>query len=297
MKTTHLLQTIIFFFYLPSLISSQTCKNTCGTIPIKYPFGTGSGCGDPRFQPYVYCENGQLNFKTHTGCYQVTSIDYNKNVMYISDTSMSTCACWQPSKGFSLDWNAPFSFQDDTIFALLDCSVDSSPIYKSSGGENNSSFPMCDNQGAEICSLLYSCQAVSRIDLPVSTCCVYAPVDLGPSFDMDLQKLKCTSYSSIHGFNGQFPNPQGWNYGISLKYKFNFNNDYPIVCDNCEKSHGVCGYNGPYNAFSCNCPTGVNTTTDCYLGPVWNNSIQIISGKIRPFFIFFMAWFFIVALM
>ncbi|GFY88395.1 hypothetical protein Acr_06g0003350 [Actinidia rufa] len=107
---------------------------------------------------------------------------------------MSTCSCTQPSTGFGLDKNAPFSFHDDTIFALLDCSIMSSPIYKFNRG-NNTASPICDTNGASVCSLLYSFQEVSRLNIPISTCCVYAPVDLDPSFEMDLQTLQCSSYS------------------------------------------------------------------------------------------------------
>ncbi|KAK6160101.1 hypothetical protein DH2020_003482 [Rehmannia glutinosa] len=235
---TTLLSSVLLIF-LPTLISSQTCQKACGKLPIKYPFGTGPGCGDPRFQPYITCnqQQQQLTFSTHTGCYPITSIDYNTQVIYISDPTISTCSCTQPSKGFGLNWDAPFSFHDDTVFALLDCSPTSS-IYRGGNGKN-SSFPMCDSQGGSICSLLYSCEAISRLSLPISTCCVYTPVDLGPSFEMDLEKLQCTSYSALYGYNGQESNPQGWNYGIAVKYKFNFDNDYPGLCASCEKSNGV----------------------------------------------------------
>lgn len=263
----------LLFISVPSVLG-QACQKTCGSVPIKYPFGTGPGCGDPRFQSYVTCNQQQLTFSTHTGCYPITSIDYSSQVLYITDPSMSTCSCSQPSNGFSLDWNAPFSFHDDTVFALLDCSTSSSPIYKSIGANNSNTFPLCDSQGADICSFLCSCQAISRLNIPVSTCCVYTPVDLGPSFEMDLQKLQCSAYSGLYGFNGQESNPNAWKYGVALRYKFNFNNDYPTMCANCEKSNGVCGYNGPYNSYTCNCPGGFNTSTDCYFGASWSKTLR-----------------------
>ncbi|KAL2519463.1 putative membrane lipoprotein [Abeliophyllum distichum] len=284
-----------FLLIFPCLISSQTCQKSCGKIPIKYPFGTGPGCGDPHFQPYVTCnDQQQLTFTTHTGCYPIISIDYNHQIIYITDTSMSTCGCKLPSKGFSLDWNAPFSFSDDTIFALLDCSTSSSPIYKSITDDKNSTFPLCDSKGDSICSLLYSCEAISRLSLPISTCCVYTPVDLGPSFEMDLQKLQCTSYSAVYGFNGQEYNPQGWQYGVALKYKFNFDNDYPVICSSCEKSNGVCGYNNAQQ-FLCNCPGGLNTTTDCFYGDSWSHGSKISPLKSGTMLIFSFTWFIILA--
>lgn len=273
---------LISLIFFSSLNSSQTCQNSCGKQSIKYPLGTGLGCGDPRFQTYVTCNQDQLTFTTHTGSYPITSIDYNNQVIYIADPSMSTCSCTQPSKGFSLDWNAPFSFHDNTVFALLDCSTSSSPIYKSISGANNSSFSLCDSQGSSICNHLFSCQAISRLNIPISTCCVYTPVDLGPSFEMDLEKLECSSYSGLYGFDGQENNPESWKYGVSIKYKFNFKNEYPRICGHCEKSNGVCGYNGPYNSFSCNCPSGFNTATDCYYGQwqSWSRAFRLLPWQI-----------------
>ncbi|KAK2636308.1 hypothetical protein Ddye_031100 [Dipteronia dyeriana] len=278
MKQTHSCFPLLYFMMisLPFLVSSQTCQRFCGKLPLKYPFGSSSGCGDPRFQNYVNCNQDKLSLTTHTGCYPVTDIDYSNQVIYVSDPSMSTCACTQPSKGFGLNWDAPFSFHSDNVFTLLDCSVDSSsPIYNNNNN-NSSAVPLCDKNGAPICSFLYSCRAISIINLPISTCCVYTPVDLGPAFDMDLKKLQCSSYSGFYSFSGQEDNPENWKYGIALKYKFNVYNDYPSSCVTCERSNGACGYAGDYNSFICNCPSGVNTTTDCYFETSFNNAPRLL---------------------
>ncbi|XAR64975.1 hypothetical protein NMG60_11008885 [Bertholletia excelsa] len=272
---------------LPNLSSAQACQRTCGKQPIKYPFGTGPGCGDPRFQSRVTCDHDQLTFTTHTGRYPVTSIDYDRQLMYVTDPSMSTCSCSQSSKGFSLDWDAPFSFNDDNIFAFLDCSTSSSPVFRSNG----TGVPLCDSEGAAVCSLLYSCQAVSRINNPISTCCVYTPVDLGPSFEMDLQKLQCTSYAGIYGFDGRNTDPNTWQYGVALKYKFNFNNDYPTMCASCERSNGACGYCPPYNSFVCTCPSGLNTTSDCFFATAWNTASLHFPWKTGTWLIYLVALF------
>lgn len=271
---------VLLTFLPPSL--SQVCQRFCGDTPLRYPFGGGPGCGDPRFTKYISCNQRQLTYTTHTGSYLVTNIDYPNAILYVSDPSMSTCLCTQPSKGFSLDWDAPFSFHDSSVFALLDCSLDSSPIYKGAvaAGDNytsssNSYVPQCDNSGTALCSSLYSCQPISQLNVPISTCCVYAPVDLGPAFQMDLQKLQCKAYTAVFSFEGQEGNPEAWKYGVALKYKFNVNNDYPEYCGNCEKSNGVCAYTGTYNSFVCNCPSGINTTTDCYFQAAWNHGSML----------------------
>ncbi|KAI3812087.1 hypothetical protein L1987_16791 [Smallanthus sonchifolius] len=276
MSLTKLTTISILLFLSFSPTTTQTCKSTCGPVPVKYPFGTGSGCGDPPFQTRVTCNNQHLTFITHTGCYPITDIDYSNQIIFITDLSMSTCACTQPSKGFSLDWDAPFSFHDDTVFALLNCDVSSSPIFKSDRN-NHTVSPVCDTgSGSRVCERLNNCQAVSRLGVLVSTCCVYTPVDLGPSFEMDLQKLSCGSYSGLYGFKEHPDNPESWKYGVAIKYKFNFNNEYPPMCANCEKSNGVCGYDGPYNSFVCNCRSGINTTTDCSFEATWNSSSRFL---------------------
>ncbi|KAL8196519.1 hypothetical protein R6Q57_024814 [Mikania cordata] len=280
----------ILAFLSSSPTNSQTCKSTCGPLPVKYPFGTGSGCGDPRFQTRVTCNNQHLTFITHTGCYPITDIDYSNQIIYITDPSMSTCACTQPSKGFSLDWDAPFSFHDDTVFALLNCDTSSSPVFKTDR-TNNSVSPVCDSgSGSRVCERLNSCQAVSRLGVPVSTCCVYTPVDLGPSFEMDLQKLNCGSYSGLYGFSEHPDNPDSWKYGVAIKYKFNFDNEYPPMCANCEKSNGVCGYDGAYNSFVCNCRSGINTSMDCSFETTWNGSFTLLHNSNEGLWIYVLAW-------
>lgn len=267
-----------FFFFIismiimmnhPTIVSSLACQKICGSQVIEYPFGTGPGCGDPRFQPHVTCNAQQqvLTFATHTGCYPVTSVDYQTQVIYISDPSLSTCSCTRTSPGFGLDSDAPFSFHDDTTVALLGCT-----------GGANSSTPECDALAAPICEILTSCQqpitASKANGLQLSGgCCVYAPVDLGPAFEMDLPELGCTGYSAMYG-GGEAAAGGGWKYGIALKYKFNYRNDYPDLCDACEKSNGVCGYSVPYKSFLCNCPGGFNTSSHCFLSS-WSNGFTI----------------------
>ncbi|XP_031488840.2 wall-associated receptor kinase-like 10 [Nymphaea colorata] len=279
-----------FFLLFPARVLSQACQKSCGSIPIRYPFGTGPGCGDPRFQNFVTCncnyEQGrrqELVLKTHSGTYPIQAIDYSNQVIHISDPSMSTCSCMQPSKGFGLDWDAPFSFVDNIVFALLGCSVTASPVFNNSFNSNftKRNAPLCDASGEPICSQLYACPAVAGLNPPLyspaSSCCVYSPVDLGPSFDMDLDRLQCNSYTSIDNFNYQQLDATKWKYSISLKYKFSVNNAYPLVCMQCEKSNGVCGYTGSYNTFVCNCPAGFNTSTDClFAESYWGHGFRIL---------------------
>ncbi|KAL8142367.1 hypothetical protein V2J09_015399 [Rumex salicifolius] len=260
---------------LPITTFSQLCQKFCGTIPLKYPFGSGSGCGDHRFQKYISCNQGQLTFATHTGCYPITSIDYSNDVLYITDPTMSTCFTTEPSKGFGLDWDAPFTFHDSSVFALLGCSS----AGPTPGGNNCSTGGdslRCDNDNTPLCSSLFSCQPISQLNVPISRCCVYTPVDLGPTFEMDLQKLHCSAYTAVYSFSDQEDNPESWKYGVAIKYKFNVNNDFPAQCAACQSTNGVCGYSGSANSFICNCGTGINTTNDCWFQPQWGLGTELL---------------------
>ncbi|KAF6157309.1 hypothetical protein GIB67_004247 [Kingdonia uniflora] len=262
-----------------SFASFQACKRSCEDQLVRYPFGSGPECGDPRFQTSVTCDQEKLTLTIHTGTYNIETVDYDNHVVYILDPSMTTCTTFPPSKVIVLDWDSPFTFTEGNFFALLGCSITSSPLYKSRNGDNGTVVPLCDNEGAPLCSLLYSCPAISNQNLPISSCCVYTPVDLGPAFDMDLQKLQCVSYAAVYSFNGQDLKPESWKYGVALKYKFSVKNDFPSACNICERSNGVCGYTGAYNLFICNCAGGVNTTTDCYFSASWNNCVKLLSWK------------------
>ncbi|KAK9675747.1 hypothetical protein RND81_11G027900 [Saponaria officinalis] len=275
----HRLTLVLLVLVLVPSVRSQICRRFCGDIQLRYPFGSGPGCGDPRFTKYISCNETMLTFTTHTGSYPITNIDYANEILYVSDPSMSTCFCTQPSKGFGLDWDAPFTFQDDTVFALLGCSLDSSPMYKGAFRGNTSDVPQCDDTGTNLCSALYACQPIRQLNVPITTCCVYAPVDLGPTFEMDLQKLQCKAYTATYSFDRQEMNPEAWKFGVALKYKFNVKNEYPIYCINCEKSDGVCAYTGMYDDFTCNCRSGLNTSTDCEFGFYWSSGIMLLPSS------------------
>jgi len=253
-----LLLSLCCLFLVPSA-AGWACRDTCGNLQVKYPFGTGPGCGDPRFQNSVSCVNQKLMFTTHSGSYPISSIDYSQTTIYLADPQMSTCAAMTSSGSFGLDAAAPFKFKND-IFVLLNCSL-SSCLYSPTNY-------LCDTGSSQICSSLYTCPGVLGLGLqqysPISTCCVYAPINLGSAAEINLAKLQCQSYTSIYSFGDDATDPTRWNYGIALKYSFNLDNsNFPTACVTCEQSKGVCGFTGMYNSFTCVCRNGVNTTTNC----------------------------------
>lgn len=245
------------------LIASQdagTCQNTCGGLPVMYPFGTGKGCGSPAFEQYINCTKGRLQLFTPRGQYYVQSIDYTNNLIVLQDPHMSTCSNMQYSSSFGLPVNAPFSLAGNTV-VLLKCS--SSSVY-------NSLTSLCDPTGTQICQGLYGCSSITQLGLPVdgptSTCCVYSNTQISnPPYEIDLALLQCASYTSIYSFGSgntnNFQNPNSWSYGIILRYYYD-QSAYSISCKSCQQSNGVCAFD--VYGFVCVCSAGVNTTTRCF---------------------------------
>ncbi|XXG67065.1 hypothetical protein AAC387_Pa06g0495 [Persea americana] len=240
-----------------------SCKNKCGSLPIKYPLGTGFGCGSTLFQSSLSCtQSEQLLLTTHTGCYPITSISYSTSTLTLSPPLMSTCSSMHPSPNFGLDWATPFQL-GPSLFLLLSCTLPSSSItFKGT--------PICDPSNAHLCAYLYTCPALSSLSLPLfapsNSCCVYSPANLGPHMDLDIQGLKCAGFSSVVSLGDSPADPSRWEYGVVLKFgeRELDGHDFATACDTCEKSDGVCGYAPPRNYFVCVCQNGVNTTLDCY---------------------------------
>ncbi|RWR77209.1 wall-associated receptor kinase-like protein 8 isoform X1 [Cinnamomum micranthum f. kanehirae] len=253
---------------------TSVCHDTCGLVPVKYPFGIGFGCGHPNFARYIKCVGEALQFSTNTGVYAISSIDYTANTIVVTDSLMSTCASMQNSGSFGLDPDAPFTTQSNDIFVLLGCSS-TSPVY-------DLKEDLCDSEDSHVCRGLYSCKGVTGIGLepngPTKSCCVYdPPMGVGSGYQLDLPKLQCSSYTCVYGYGDNEGDPNKWNYGISLRFN---GTDRVDVCKQCESSAGTCGFRGFDGSFVCVCRNGVNTTSNCYgqvvlydlIGYTWNSS-------------------------
>ncbi|XP_077247416.1 wall-associated receptor kinase-like 20 [Tasmannia lanceolata] len=274
METRPLFTLSIFFFTLftptRTLATLPACQPNCGPLPLKYPLGTGYGCGSPLFYPSLSCANDQLLLTTHTGSYPITSLSYPTSTLTVTPPQMSTCSSMQCSSNFGLDWNGPFQL-GPSLFILLSCA--SPPIYKST--------PLCDSYNTHLCAALYTCPSIVSFGLPLfantNSCCVYSPASLGPKGDLDLQGLKCAGYTSVVSLGDFATDPSEWQYGVALKYGQGGIDNYNLAtaCEVCERSDGVCGYAPPRNYFLCVCKNGANTSTDCY-GQLdfWNSATK-----------------------
>lgn len=242
----------------PIISVNGTCQNVCGTIPVKFPFGTGYGCGHPMFSRFIKCNSGTLEFSTGTGIYTISSIDYPSSTITIQDPFMSTCSSMQNSGSFILDKSSPFTITDNNIFALLGCST-TSPVF-------DQYVDLCNTgSGSRVCRGLYSCKGVSGIGLqqnaPISTCCVYeSPTGLSSGYALDLPKLQCSSYTSIYDYGGSEGDPMKWKFGVTLRYK---DSNGAENCKNCEDSGGLCGFSVLQESFACICRNGLNTSNNC----------------------------------
>nr|ACU20507.1 unknown [Glycine max] len=175
---------------IPTLTLSP-CKTTCGSIPINYPFGLEDGCGAPQFRHMLNCST-DLFFQTPSGSYKVQSIDYDKKTMVIYDPSLSTCSILQPHHDFQMTdvQSAIIPPSQDTVFVLLNCSIDS-PVL------NHYKY-LCFNFAGHTCDELYgSCNAFRVFHLLTNSsppCCFtsYSTVKF-----MSMNILDCTHYTSM----------------------------------------------------------------------------------------------------
>ncbi|XP_062148947.1 uncharacterized protein LOC133857668 [Alnus glutinosa] len=259
----NLLILIILFTPQLTIAPYPACQSTCGSLKVKYPFGTGYGCGSPRFQPYVTCNpdgdgGDQLLLSTHTGSYPITSLSYTTSTLTIIPSDMSTCTSMHRcSAVLGLDWASPFQLGPST-FILISCTLPTS------------SLTLCDPSYSHLCASLYTCPAVVSVGMPLfpptNTCCVYSPANLNGKGELDLRALDCGGYTSVVSM-GEYPtDPSQWEYGVALKYVNGVldNNIIETKCKACEMSGGVCGYAPPSDSFVCVCKNGLNASMDCY---------------------------------
>ncbi|KAL3742576.1 hypothetical protein ACJRO7_017966 [Eucalyptus globulus] len=263
--------TLSLLLPLPSLPLSL-CRTSCGAVTVSYPFAVDDGCGSPSFRRMLSCNDSDLFFATPSGAYKVQSIDYAKRKVVVFDPAMSTCSILQPHHDFALTdvQAALIPPSDDTIFAVLNCSVDS-PV------ANHFKYLCSHDVGGHTCDEMYGTCASFRIfrpaapqlanqslpspslSPPTSTstsppCCFtrYATVKF-----MTMNMLDCTHYTTVIDAGGlEKSGPLDWTYGIELTYAV----PESTACDRCKRSGGACGFDAESEAMLCLCSPTLNAT-------------------------------------
>ncbi|XP_043711702.1 uncharacterized protein LOC122660457 [Telopea speciosissima] len=274
--------TLLHLKPVQSLSPPVLCRSLCGGIPINYPFGVDDGCGAPHYRKMLNCST-DLFLLAPSGSYKVRSIDYDKQTMVIFDPAMSTCSMLQPHHDFVMSeiQSVVMPPSSDTVFALLNCSIDS-PVL-------NHYRSLCFNFSGHSCDELYSACTSFRIFQQFHSLSPPSPAIITPNpfysnassppppsislsppppccftgYDtvklMSMNILDCTHYTTVYDTdNLKGVGPLDWSYGMKLAYTV------PNVgCDRCQRSGGTCGFDTETEGMLCICSTSSNATRDC----------------------------------
>ncbi|KAL3812229.1 hypothetical protein ACJIZ3_013497 [Penstemon smallii] len=241
------------------LLTNSLCRNFCNNIPINYPFGIDDGCGAAQFRRMLNCSANDLFFLTPSGIYKIQNIDYEKKTVVIFDPSMSTCSILQPHHDFIMTdiQSATIPPSPDTVFALMNCSIDSPVLnhYKS----------LCFNFSGHSCDELYGgCSSFKLFHILSNTTPACCFTTYGTVKYMSMNILDCTHYTSVYNVDGlKGVAPLDWLYGMKLGYSVP-----DLGCVQCVKSGGSCGFDVETEAFLCICSSSSssssnNATRDC----------------------------------
>ncbi|XP_042756533.1 uncharacterized protein LOC111912799 isoform X2 [Lactuca sativa] len=275
---------VYLLFLLPFLCHSlPLCRNSCGNIEIDYPFAVDDGCGATLYRNMLNCSTTfatnttisttDLFFETPSGSYKVESIDYASKSLTIYDPSMSTCTILQPHHDFVLSdvQSALIPPSPDTVFALMNCSIDSPVLnhYKSLCF-NFSDDHSCDELYGS-CTSFKIFQMLSN-DTPPACCFTsYNTVKF-----MSMNILDCTHYTTFYDADKlKGEKPLDWSYGMKLSYGLP-----DTGCDRCRKSGGTCGFDVETEGTLCICSAAVNSTREC--GTVEGGIGEAHTGSVLP---------------
>ncbi|XP_048234883.1 uncharacterized protein LOC8261323 isoform X2 [Ricinus communis] len=205
---------------LPSL-ALTSCRTSCGRVDIRYPFGVDDGCGAPQFRGMFNCSN---------------------DLFFITPSDIQS----------SMIPPTP-----DTVFALLNCSIDSPVLnhYKN----------LCFNFSGHSCDELYgSCNAFRVFHLLTNSSppCCFTGYDTVRYMSMNI--LDCTHYTTVvNTDNLKGIGPLDWVYGIKLSYSMP-----DTGCERCSQSGGTCGFDTETGGMLCLCSSSTNATRECAAGSI-----------------------------
>ncbi|KAK4770475.1 hypothetical protein SAY87_031007 [Trapa incisa] len=268
------------FLLAAALLRSSTaspCRTSCGGVQVDYPFGIADGCGAPQLRGWLSCNDTSGMFlQTPSGAYKVESVDYQKQRMMVYDPSMSTCSVLQPPHDLILS-DVQYAIMlpsEDTVYALLNCSMDSPVV-------NRYRYLCLADAGGHTCDELYgSCSAFRIFHMSSNTtapaCCFTRYTTLR---FMNMNMLDCTHYATFVGSDQgrglRGIEPLDWNYGIGLSFTV----PPESGCRRCKRSGGTCGFDTDSGANMCLCPGNVNTTGECAGGGLADGGDRAAPGR------------------
>ncbi|TVT99363.1 hypothetical protein EJB05_55250, partial [Eragrostis curvula] len=230
---------------------------TCGEHEISYPFWLNSSasdgnCGYPGLG--LSCEDdGTLILPVHSHRYRVVLIDYDTNIVAVSDTDLDVygAGCPRLHANLTLDYASSWlqlTSSDSNITFLYNCRKNISWFLSSarelsgcSQGEYDTKRSYVLPDGATTGTEAYECEEV-----------VVAPV-------LGVHKTEMVDPP------GGSPPLTNWTFGgvVGAGFQLTYNT-HSEQCDRCEKSHGWCGYQRNESAssglrFTCFCDGGPTT--------------------------------------
>ncbi|XP_071688397.1 uncharacterized protein [Rutidosis leptorrhynchoides] len=250
-----------------TITNNNSNNNNNNSTP---PFLTPTFSSTPTSNTITNPSSTSLFFQTPSGSYKVESIDYNSKTVTIYDPSMSTCTILQPHRDFLMSdiQSALIPPSPDTIFALVNCSIDSPVLnhYKSLCFNFSTTHSCVDLYNS--CTSFKIFQMVSN-DTPPA-CCFTSYNTL--KF-MSMNILDCTHYTSFYDADklNDDDKPLDWSYGIKLSYSLP-----DTGCDRCRKSGGTCGFDVDTEGMLCICSSTLNSTRQCGAGTTDNGDRSLV---------------------
>ncbi|KAL5773266.1 hypothetical protein ACOSQ2_013190 [Xanthoceras sorbifolium] len=191
---------ILLVISLTTTTHASRCRDSCGSIPINYPFGIDDGCGSPHYRHMLVCSDyGKLQLRTPSGRYPVKTITYTDPHILLTDPFMWTCQDgdnFRPTRPFSLDTSTHFSLSSQNDYLFFNCSEDNviiepKPIFCERFPDRCDSS--CDSS-SYLCRHLPDCGSA----LHTSSCCSYYPK---ATESLRLMLKYCASYTSVYWRN------------------------------------------------------------------------------------------------
>ncbi|CAL1397587.1 unnamed protein product [Linum trigynum] len=267
----HLYPILISLLTIPAAAVSATarCRTTCGTIPIRYPFGIDDGCGSPYYRRLLLCSFNTLHLRTPSGTYQIKSVSYTDSPhLILTDPSMWACSDgpnFRPTRPFSLDSSTRLTLSRHNDYLFFNCSparviMEPKPVFCERFPDRCDST--CDTAGY-LCRHLPGCAYALSSRAGGVSCCSYSPK---ATESLRLMLEYCATYASVYWRNSD--SGASNYYGETPEYGVRVDFDIPVTsgCLRCQDMRrgggGTCGFDTVSREFLCLCRQG-NVTTSC----------------------------------